>query len=404
VNDRAEGLIEACITGTHVHQMLMFAESGEGDADCFSQAGLDVETLKGLDEECQQLLALPTEGLERWTSEGGGDVEEHVRRLSRAGIDLSARLPVSVVTAYLKEEAPTAEGEAIRALASLYQLCLEVKRDGDELQALFRLHLALGLPVCPDDVGLVYTEGDLDRMAEALASDSCSAPYRTNAAGWRVALQKIKHWGEKYSGRVTAETYGDELLSASLKGLIPQIKSVPPTKVCVLGHSFSSQVHWSSHGTFPCIAEAVFLRENPGVTFSFVTEGGLHASRAYEVYLQEALSSKPDVVLLVIAVEGEEDHEALGRLIRGICTAGARAVLFDRLRALQPEPADAVRIAREAGGEVIVVGTLLDEHPEQDLFLSLDGVHMGPAYHKFMAVELVKHLVVVAPGATGADR
>ncbi len=35
--------------------MLIFAESGEGDADCFSQAGLDVETLKRPDETCREL-------------------------------------------------------------------------------------------------------------------------------------------------------------------------------------------------------------------------------------------------------------------------------------------------------------------------------------------------------------
>jgi hypothetical protein len=212
-----------------------------------------------------------------------------------------------------------------------------------------------------------------------------------------LALEKVRFWGEKYSGRITADTYAQELLTGELKGLTPALRDLPPMRVCVLGHSFSYPIHWSSHGVFPAIAEAVFKRVNPRVTFSYVNEGGLQAARARQAYLPQVLAAKPDLVLLVLRIETKADHQALGEMIASIRSAGGRAVLFDRLipkgRPLYTDPTEAVRIAQATGGEVIFAGGLIDGHPDREQFLSLDGVHMGPLYHKFMAGLLLRHLV-----------
>jgi hypothetical protein len=135
---------------------------------------------------------------------------------------------------------------------------------------------------------------------------------------------------------------------------------------------------------------------NPAVTFAYINEGGLQAARARQAYLPQVLATKPDLVLLVLRIETEADHQALGEMVRTVRAAGGRTVLFDRLipkgRPLYTDPAEAVRIAQAVGGEVIFAGDLLDRHPDREQFLSLDGVHMGPPYHKFMAGLLLRHL------------
>jgi hypothetical protein len=412
---REAELVEAFIRGIHVHQVLLAGRTGRGDAHCFSPSALSPEELATLDSTGAHLFRLSGRDLDQWVEAGAGPAAQLVADLLSAPVTLSPRLPVSVIASHLAEEAPTQPGASVRALASLFQLTLEVDRDAQEIQDLFRIYTtapAFGghpLPVCFQDLGLDYGPGDLDGLAKELAEQSCAAPYDTLERAWRLALEKVRFWGEKYSGRITADTYAQELLAGELKGVVRALRTLPPMKVCVLGHSFSYPIHWSSHGVFPAIVEAVFKRANPGVTFSYVNEGGLQAARAREVYLPQALATKPDLVLLVLRIETEADHQALGEMITSTRAAGSRAVLFDRLipkgRPFYTDPTGAVRIALEAGGEVIFAGDLIDHHPDREQFLSLDGVHMGPPYHKFMAGLLLRHLAPSPrPSPTGRGK
>jgi len=389
-------LVEALIRGIHVHQVLLAGRTGRGDTQCYSPDGLTPDKLAALDSLGAQLLSLAAEDLQHWVEAGTGPAAKLVVDLLSAPLTLSPQLPVSVIASHLAREAPTAPRASVRALASLFQLTLEVERDAREMQDLFRIYTSLGLPVCFQDLGLDYGPRELDGLAADLAERTSPAPYDTSQHAWRLALEKVRFWGEKYSGRITADTYAQELLTGELKELTAALRDLPPMRVCVLGHSFSYPLHWSSHGVFPAIADAVFKRVNPRVTFSYVNEGGLQAARAREAYLPQVLAMKPDLVLLVLRIETEADHQALGEMVTTLRKAGARTVLFDRLipkgRPLYTDPTEAVRVAQAAGGEVIFAGDLIDRHPDREQFLSLDGVHMGPPYHTFMAGLLLRHL------------
>jgi hypothetical protein len=397
VDENRKGkLVEALIRGIHVHQVLLAGRMGRGDAQCFSPGVLSPEELATLDLTGAGFFSLTARDLQQWVEKGAGLAAKPVADLLSAPVTLSPRLPVSVITSHLVKEAPTAPKASVRALASLFQLTLEVDRDAQEMQEMFRIYTSLHLPVCFQDLGLDYGPRELDSLAVELAQRTCAAPYDTSQHAWRLALEKVRFWGEKYSGRITADTYAQELLAGELKEVVRALQALPAMRVCVLGHSFSYPVHWSSHGVFPAIAEAVFKRVNPRVTVSYVNEGGLQAARAREVHLPQVLAAKPDLVLLVLRIETKADHQALGEMIASIRSASGRAVLFDRLipkgRPLYTEPTEAVSIAQAAGGEVIFAGDLIDRHPDREQFLSLDGVHMGPAYHKFMAGLLLRHL------------
>jgi hypothetical protein len=399
---RETELVEAFVRAIHLHQVLLAGSTGRGDVQCFSPGVLSPEEIAALGATGAGLFSLTTEDLRQWVDRGVGPAAGAVADLLSAPVALSPQLPVSVIASHLAREAPTRPRASVRAFASLFQLTLEVDRDAGEMQDLFRIYTtapAFGghpLPVCFQDLGLNYGPRDLDRLAADLAQRTCAAPYDTSEQAWRLALEKVTLWGEKYSGRITADTYAQELLAEELKEVAGALRALPPMRICVLGHSFSYPIHWSSHGVFPAIAEAVFKRVNPAITFSYVNEGGLQAARARDAYLPQVLSTQPDLVLLVLRIETGADHQALGEMLRTIREAGARVVLFDRLiprgRPFYTDPTEAVRVARAVGAEVIPAGDLIDRHPDRERFLSLDGVHMGPLYHKFMAGLLLRHL------------
>ena len=91
------------------------------------------------------------------------DPTRDLEPLLAAGMPLSPTLPVSVFTDYLAAEAPERARAHVRAIASLYQTNLEVERDGDRLQELFRFYIGVGLPVYVGQLrlpGRVVRRGD----------------------------------------------------------------------------------------------------------------------------------------------------------------------------------------------------------------------------------------------------
>jgi hypothetical protein len=75
------------------------------------------------------------------------DPAKDLQPLLQSKLTLSPDLPVNVFTRYLEAEAPGQPEEKIRAVANLYQTVLELERDGDLLQDLYRFYIALKLPV-----------------------------------------------------------------------------------------------------------------------------------------------------------------------------------------------------------------------------------------------------------------
>ncbi|HEY3119225.1 MAG TPA: hypothetical protein VGL15_01265, partial [Vicinamibacteria bacterium] len=384
---RLERLVEANIAGIHAYQLKLARTSGKGDPACWTSP-LSNEALDALVAHQTRLLA--------------GD-ESAAEALLAARLPMPGALPVNVFTSWIASQAPDRPRAHIRAVANLYQTVLEVERDGDRLQDLYRFDIAHGLPVYVGQFGLPGGDADFLAVGRDLEGRSCASPVGTAAAEWQIAGRKIWNWGEKNLHIRDAKVLADELLAEpDMAALVPRMRALPPQRVAVIGHSFTMDLHWSSPSSFVPTVTAMFARENPKVEFRQFQGGGLTSTRAYNRFFQDALAWKPDTVLLVVLNRTDEDLESFAKLGRGFRAAGARVYAFDDVH--DPDTSDPARLAKEAGigraaGITMVeVGALLAAAPDRARFVCLDGIHMTEPYHRLMAKEWLKLLV----GARGA--
>ena len=391
-------IVEADIIATHAYQVLLAQGCGKGDQECFSASGLSKDDLEALVAHQEALFASDPAALVAWAEgrEGAFDPSEDLEPILSSPLDLGAKLPVNVFTDYLLANAKCSRLDA-RAIASLYQTVLEINRDGDLLQDEYRLLVALGLPVYTGQVGLPGSDEDFLKAGEACAGKTCQAPFDTDAAAWQIGGRKVWNWGEKNLHVRDAAILAKELLAeAGIAALIPKIKALAPQKIACIGHSFTSDTHWSTPSSFVPIVTQIFQAENPGVEFRQWIAGGLSASRAKRNFYQEALDWKPDKVLFVVVIRGDEDIEALREMCSGFAEAGVSTYTFDSLR----DPSvDSVRhhmgekVAKGTGLVIVEVGQVLAAAPDKDTFLCLDNIHMTEPYHRLMAKEWLKFLV-----------
>ena len=331
------------------------------------------------------------------------DPRRDLEPLLHAGLALGDRLPVNVYTAYLTRAAPGHPRAHVRAIANLYQTALEVERDGDVLQDLYRFYIGLGLPVYVGQLGLPGSDADLLAVGRELEGKSCASPVGTSPAEWQIAGRKVWNWGEKNQHIRDARVLARELLAEpEVQALVPRMRALGARRVAIIGHSFTMDLHWSSPSAFVPIVTAMFARENPKVEFRQFQGGGLTSTRAYDRFFEEARAWKPDTVLLVVLTRTDADVASFARLGRGLTAAGARVFAFDDLH--DPDSSDPARRAKEwaagrdSGITIVEVSRLLSTAPDRARFVCLDGIHMTEPWHRLMAREWLKLLV----GARGA--
>jgi hypothetical protein len=396
---RLDQLVEAQVLGVHAWQVHLFRASGQGDPACFGSPLSDAD-LAALEAHQASLLADDVTSVRAWADGASSpfDPAKDLEPLLRSGLALADGLPVNVFTRYLRGRAPGRPDVDTRAIASLYQTVLEVERDGDRLQDLYRFYIGLGLPVYVGQLGLPGSDADMLATGRELEGRGCMAPVGTSVAEWQIAGRKIWNWGEKNLHVRDARVLARELLAEpDIAALVPRLQALAPRRIAVIGHSFTMDLHWSSPSAFAPIVAAMFAQENPDVEFRMFQAGGLTASRAYRTFYEDARAWKPDVVLFVVAARTDEDVADLQAMGRGLVAQGAAVYTFDTTR--EPEaghpgdPARAAAAAREAGMEVVEVGPLLAASPEREHFVCLDGIHMTEPYHRLMAREWLKLLV-----------
>jgi len=279
----------------------------------------------------------------------------------------------------------------------LYQIVLEVERDGDRLQEEFAFYIGLGLPVYVGQFNLPGTDADMLAVGRKLEGQSCAAPVGTSAAEWQIAGRKIWNWGEKNLHIRDERVLAAELLKEpDVKQLEPQLRSMPAQKIAVVGHSFTMGLHWSSPSSFVPIVIDVFRRENAKVEFKQFAAGGLTASRAQKRFYKDLLAWKPDKVLFVVMTRTDDDYEALKSMGEGLRAAGIKTYMFDEVHdpaAVTPGTVERARAAADSAGiEVIEVGSILANATDRSKFMCLDGIHMTEPYHRLMAKEWLKYL------------
>jgi hypothetical protein len=397
--ERAAALVEANTTAVHAWQVLLARRGKKGDPACYGGEGLTDAQLQVLVDHQAALLATDAEEVAAWAAglPTAFDPEKDLAPLSSSGLRLNERLPVNVFAADLAAQR-SAPAWSVRAIANLHQTALEVERDGELLQDLFRLYIALGLPVYIGQFGLTGSDAALLDTGRRLDARACASPVGLTPAEWQIAGRKIWNWGEKHLHVRDARVLANELLAErDVAPLIPRIRSLAPQRVAVVGHSFTMGLHWSSPSSFVPIVEAIFERENPAVRFRQFQAGGLTSSRALARFYHDVLAWKPDRVLLVVANRTDEDFDALQTMVTGLTAAGARVFVFDNVLdplGRQPELlARQSEVARASGATIVEVQRLLDASPDRSRFVCLDGIHMTEPYHRLMAKEWLALLV-----------
>jgi photosystem II stability/assembly factor-like uncharacterized protein len=398
---RLSELVEANVAGVHAYQLLLARKEKKGDPACWPAAQPSDAALDALVAHQTSLLSSDLGAVRAWAAgqaSAFGPVKD-LRPLLDARLPMSDRLPVSVYTRYLEGEAPGRPRADVRAVANLYQTVLEVERDGDRLQELYRFYIALGLPVYVGSFGLPGSDADFLAVGRTLEAQACDSPVGLSAAEWQIAGRKIWNWGEKNQHIRDARVVGEELLAEpDVSALVPKMKAMKPQRVAVVGHSFTMDLHWSSPSAFVPIVSAMFAVENPGFEFRQFQGGGLTYSRARKSFYDDVLAWKPDVVLVVALYRTDEDLRALHEMGEGFRAAGIKAYVFDDVH--DPDAADPAKLQKEhetakaSGFTIVEVAGLLGGKD----FYCLDKVHMKEPYHRLMAKEWLKLLV----GARGA--
>ena len=389
---RAE-LVEANIIAVQAYQILLARKAGGAALNaCYPATLPDTATLESLVKHQQSLLAEPTGEVVRWADAQSSpfDPARDLQPLLDAKLTLSESLPVNVFTRYLKAKAPGQPGEKIRSVANLYQTVLEVERDGDVLQDLYRFYIALKLPVYVGQFGLPGSDADLLAAAKELAGKSCASPFDLSAPAWQIAGRKIWNWGVKQLHIRDRNTIAKELLTEpQIAKLIPAMKALPAERIAVIGHSFTMDQHWSSPSSFVPIVTTMFELEHSRVEFRQWQAGGLRFARAYRDYYADALAWKPNVVLFVLGNSKPADTEALKTMAAGFRAAGARVLMFDDVEDSiafgEPSAKETEETARKSGVEIIPSHAILDAAPGHASFPCMDGIHKQEPYHLLMA-------------------
>ena len=280
-------IVDANIVATHAYEVSMAAKSGKPfAAECWSDGGLSSEQLQALVTHQKALLATPAEHMKAWAAGGKSafDPARDLQPLLDSKLKASAtNLPVNVYAEAFKERAPKATLLQRKALASLLQMMLDVERDADVLQNMFRLYVGLGLPVYMGQLGLADgTDAELLVLGKDLSPRMCPCPFATDAATLQMMGVKMHNWGRRHTGERDKTVVAREMLAEDdVKALVPLIRKMPAQKIAVIGHSFTMDVHWASPSAFVPIASEILKAVNPKVEIRQWQGGGLTASRAY---------------------------------------------------------------------------------------------------------------------------
>jgi hypothetical protein len=349
-------------------------------------------------EHQTKLLASDRNAIKSWTRAYPTkfDPTRNLDPILSAPLAIPENAPVNVFLNYLRSRTrmPLVR---IRPIANLYQTVLEIERDGDLLQEEFEFYIALGLPVYVGQLDLPGTDEEFLKTGKELEKAACASPFDTTAAAWQIAGRKVWNWAEKNLHIRDERVLAIELMAdPDVAALIPAVRSMPPQKIAVIGHSFTMGAHWSSPSSFVSIAASIVARENQKVVFRYFQAGGLTASRAYRSFFSDVLAWKPDKVLLVVLTRSDEDYQLLRQMGEGFREAGIHSFVFDNIHDPEARNPDVIarftQAARDSGIGIIEVDRILSNAPERDQFLCLDGIHMKEPYHRLMAKEWLKFL------------
>lgn len=397
-------LIELTGALTHaVHAgqiVLQSASKTPGDPELFGLGGLTLDHAKELGATGERLAALSSETLIAWASEakGADEAGKLVAELSAQPRTDHPRLPLNVFRAFLAEKEADRDEVSVRATANLFQLLMEVNRDGDWLQDLFRVYFAVGLKVCLSQLGLPASDVDLERYGRELSPRLGKCPFRTEPLDVHMILKKMEMWGEKNSGHRDKFVLARELLEdADIIPLLPKLKALPPKRVAVLGHSMTMSLHWATYASWIDMACELMRILQPNFEYKGFQTGGVDAVRAEQLHLANVVAWKPGETYMLMSMFTPEHRAAYERIVTALRKAGSEVYCVDDVRPfLKDERIDAAvehmpGICQKTGAHLLAFNELGKQGKGWQHWQAMGGdIHMITDGHFFYAKELLK--------------
>jgi hypothetical protein len=395
-------LIDALLNGMHWSQVAMH-EKGKrkGDASVFGRGNMSLEKVDELANTAETLLKLPSEKIVAWADGKTDDagVAAKLAALKAAPFSPSPKLPAYIVLAAMKKKLGNRDELSGRAVANLLQLNLQENRDGDLLQDMFRIYVALGLKVNFVQLDLPHADADFIAWGKKFAEQSALAPYRTDAAYWHLSLCRIEMWGEKNTGRRDKYVMAKELLrDPEIEPLIPALKAMPAKRCAFVGFSMLMNLHWSSYGSWNDMACETVRLVNPKLEYAGFQTGGINATQALKTLLPGAMAYKPDETYLLMVVDTDEHEKNFETMLHELKKAGSKVFVLDENRPWLDRVVpitfqDMYRrrcAAAKAGAEVLDFYALGRTAPDWPAWECLDTIHMNTPGHVFYAKQLLK--------------
>lgn len=399
---RKSQFVNANIIGTHAYQVFLARKAALTDPAWASN--LSDDQLQEIVDHQKAMLAYPTEQVRNWADgfEPPFKTLDHLWPILKSGLAASAEgLPVNVLGRFFAQEGKNVTPLQALALAGILQMMLDVNRDGDMLQDMFRHYQALGLPVYLGQIGLAAkTDKDHRALAEKLVPQFGRCPFEADAAALTIMFRKLFIWGRRYAGVDDKKTLAKRLArQAEVKALLPKLAAMPAQKIAIIGHSFTMNMHWASPSAFVPAAIELVRSVNDRVELCHWAAGGLNPARAdAQQFFAEAKEFKPGRVLLVMAYKTPDDSVALEKMVAEFTSAGVEVAAFDQLRPTDTNwafaPDDLARLSEKYGLRIIPVLPLweaMSPRKRQELF-SLDAIHMKESYHILMAIKWLEFL------------
>ncbi len=393
---RKAQLVEAVMSGTHAHQVLLLRQRGVSIPPAFETDASEAE-LRAMVAQQELLLSQPISALTSWITgtEKEGEPGKQVAALLAADV----RTPVSPgnLLADWFTANTSVDALSVRSVASVMQTMLDVERDADEVQSLYGLYVALGLPVHLAQLGLDESEPGLQNFGKAVSAVWKDVPFDTDAATVTMLGTKMKNWGQRYRGIRDMHVLAREwIVAPEFAAMVPAIQKMQPRRIAVIGHSYSMDMHWASASAFAPVVSEMVKMHNPDVEFCFWQKGGMSASGARKLFYDSAIEWKPDVVLFVILTRSDADTAACREMIQGFTKQGAEVQFFDRVilpgSYVSDRPETLTALQKELAFTLIPAAEMVDASPLRAKMMALDGAHAIEPFHRIMAERWLRYL------------
>jgi hypothetical protein len=394
MNTKLQDIARASIVGTHAFEVLKARKTG-AKLEHYRAEGFTDKDLAALVEHQRYLLRADPKALLAWADgrPSAFDPSKHLAPLLGSTLPLSERLPVYVAQRHLAQ-ALGVSAEDVLPAANLFQMNLEIDRDGDVLQELIEFYLSLRIPLLIEKIGTSEEQGQqrFMELGKKMAAETCPSPFATDAASWRITGMKLMHWIGKKTGSCDHRTIAAEMMpQPDLQALLPDLQELPAQRIAVVGHSYTMMVQWSTPAPFTWIAKAVLEKVNPGVSFLHFGGGSMSPATASRLYRDIVLEYKPAQVYFYLVVMTEQDVADMALLVRTFTDAGIACNAFTQRYALDYQNVDCLKqVAAITPLRIVDIEGTLQTSPHRKDFMSLDGIHMTEIYHRLAAVELLK--------------